>query len=51
MSLILKCFCLIVDKKNVFKIKSFFEKSYKPYEIGFISKSSKKIKLYKNLKW
>ena len=31
-------FCLIVPKKNILKIKKCFEKKYKPYEIGKISK-------------
>ena len=44
-------FCIIVSKKNTHLIKKFFPKKYKPYEIGFISKSSKKINLSKNLKW
>ena len=44
-------FCLIVNKKNVKKIKSFFSNQYKPYEIGFISKSSKKLNLINNIKW
>ena len=31
-------FCIIVPPKNVKKIKNFFSKKYKPYEIGYISK-------------
>ena len=27
-------FCIIMDKKNVKKIKKFFTKDYEPYEIG-----------------
>ena len=44
-------FCLIVDRKNIHKIKKFFDKQYKPYEIGFISKSKNKINLLKKVKW
>ena len=44
-------FCLIVQKKNITKIKKFFSKKYMPYEIGFVSKSKKKINLYNFLKW
>ena len=45
-------FCLIVKKKNVKKIQSYFEKKYKPYEIGYISKNNaKKINLKNSLKW
>ena len=44
-------FCLIVKKKNISKIKKFFDKKFKPYEIGFISKDIKKINLINSLKW
>ena len=44
-------FCLIADRKKVSKLKSFFNKKFKPYEIGFISKSSKKINLLRKIKW
>ena len=44
-------FCIIASKKNTYQIKKIFPKKYKPYEIGFISKSVKKINLSKNLKW
>ena len=44
-------FCLIVKKKNISKIKKFFDKKFKPYEIGFISKDKKKINLINSLKW
>tara|TARA_A100001015_G_scaffold6939_1_gene8626 strand:+ start:4340 stop:5368 length:1029 start_codon:yes stop_codon:yes gene_type:complete len=44
-------FCIIVDKKNVKKIKKFFIKEYLPYEIGYISKDIKKINLYSSIKW
>ena len=44
-------FCLIVPQKNVSKIKKFFDNKYKPYEIGFITKNKKKVKLSKAIKW
>tara|TARA_B100001559_G_scaffold268559_1_gene235779 strand:+ start:225 stop:1253 length:1029 start_codon:yes stop_codon:yes gene_type:complete len=44
-------FCLIVSKKNVNKIKKFFSKNFIPYEIGFISKSNRKVNLSKSLRW
>ena len=44
-------FCLITERRKIKKIQSFFEKKFKPYEIGFVSKSSKKIKLLNKIKW
>ena len=44
-------FCLIVNKKNIKKIKNFFSKTYKPYPIGFVSDEKFKYKLYGKLKW
>ncbi len=44
-------FCLIVNKKNISKIKKIFPKKYKPYEIGYISKEKNKVKLKNSLKW
>ena len=44
-------FCLIVNKKNIFKIKKTFSKKFEPYEIGFISNDKRKINLSKKLKW
>ena len=44
-------FCVISPKKNISKIKKIFSKKYKPYEIGYISKSSEKVNLLKSLKW
>ncbi len=44
-------FCLIANKKNINKIKSYFNKKFKPYEIGYISKSKKKLSFVNNLKW
>ena len=44
-------FCIIVDKKNINKIKKYFTKDYMPYEIGYISKNVKKLNLYNSIKW
>ena len=44
-------FCIIVDKKNINKIKRYFTKDYMPYEIGYVSKNVKKVNLYNSIKW
>ena len=44
-------FCLIINPKNLKKISSFFSKRYKPYVIGKISKSPKKVKLSNKIEW
>ena len=44
-------FCLITNQKNINPIKKFFKKEYQPYEIGFVSKSKKKIKVINKLQW
>ena len=44
-------FCLIVNKKNISRIKKIFPKKFMPYEIGFISKDSHKVNLFNSLKW
>ena len=44
-------FCLITKKKNINKIKKYFSKEYKPYEIGFISKNKNKLNIYNRIKW
>jgi phosphoribosylformylglycinamidine cyclo-ligase len=44
-------FCLIVDKKNIKKIKKFFSNEFKPYVIGHVTKSQKKYNIYNNIKW
>jgi phosphoribosylaminoimidazole synthetase len=44
-------FCIIVSKKNIQKIYKNFPKKFKPYEIGYISKSESKINLSKSLQW
>ncbi len=44
-------FCLIINKKNLKKIKRYFTKEYMPYEIGYIAKNPKKLNLYNSIKW
>ncbi len=44
-------FCIIVDKKNISKIKKNFSSQYQPYEIGYLSRTKKKINLLNTLQW
>jgi len=44
-------FCLIVNKKKVPKIKKYFTKEFKPYEIGFISKNKRAFNAFGKLQW
>jgi len=44
-------FCLIVESKNLNKIKRFFSMEYKPYVIGKISKGKNKVKLNGSINW
>ena len=44
-------FCIIIDKKNTNKIFKYFSNDFKPYVIGHISKSKKKLNLLNNIKW
>jgi len=44
-------FCLVAERKKVNQIKKFFDKKFKPYEIGFVSRSAKKIRLLNKIKW
>jgi len=44
-------FCIIINKKNAQKIKKYFTKNYIPYEIGYISKNTKKLNLYNSIQW
>ena len=44
-------FCLIAKKKNILKIKKIFSKKYLPYEIGFISKTKKRINTFGKILW
>ena len=44
-------FCLIINPKNLKKIKNFFSKKYKPYVIGKIIYGTNKIKLNDKINW
>ena len=44
-------FCLIVNSKNLQKVKKYFPKNYKPYVIGKISKGIKKVKFNGSIDW
>ena len=44
-------FCLIINKKNIKKIKKYFPRKFHPYVIGKISKNSIKVKLNGKIKW
>ena len=44
-------FCLIIKPLNLDKVKKYFNKRYKPYVIGRISKGHTKVKLYGKINW
>ncbi len=44
-------FCIIVNKKNIRKIKKIFSNDFMPYEIGHITDDKKKVNLFNELKW
>ena len=44
-------FCLIVSEKNEKKVYKFFNKQFKPYKIGFVSKDKKRVYLRESLRW
>ena len=44
-------FCIIVNKKNVSKIKKIFKQNLKPYEIGYITKDKTHVNLVNSIKW
>jgi len=44
-------FCLIIDPKNLDKVKKFFSNEYKPYVIGKIISGKNKIKLNEKINW
>ena len=44
-------FCLIVNPKNINKIKKFFKKEYKPYLIGKVTTGKSKVKLNEKINW
>ena len=44
-------FCLIIESKNLKKIMNFFPKKLKPYVIGKITNSKKKVRLNGKIEW
>ena len=44
-------FCIVINPRNLEKVKKFFTKEYKPYVIGAVTKGLNKIKLYGNINW
>ncbi len=44
-------FCLIINPKNIKKVKKYFLKEYKPYVIGKISKNINKVSLDGKVNW
>ena len=44
-------FCLIIDKKNLNKVQTYFPKTYKPYVIGKIINGKKKVNLNGSVNW
>ena len=44
-------FCLIINKKNIQKVKKYFSKKFQPYVIGKISQHSERAKTSGKIKW
>ena len=44
-------FCLIVNSKNLKKIKKIFSNKYKPYVIGKIIRGKKKVRMNGKINW
>ena len=44
-------FCIIIDSKNLIKVKKFFKREYKPYLIGKITQNNNKIILNGKIDW
>ncbi len=44
-------FCLIINPKDLEKVKKYFTKKFKPYVIGKISKGKNKVKLNGSINW
>ena len=44
-------FCLIIEQKNLFKVKKFFTRGYEPYVIGKIVSGKNKVKLNEKINW
>ena len=44
-------FCIIINKKNLNKVKKYFSKEYKPYVIGKITKGTNKVIMNEKINW
>ena len=44
-------FCIVINPRNLEKVKKFFTKEYKPYVIGAVTNGLNKIKLHGNINW
>ena len=44
-------FCIIINPKNLNKVKKYFKKEFKPYVIGKISVGKNKVKLNGSINW
>ena len=44
-------FCLIIEQKNLIKVKKFFSRKYEPYVIGKIVSGKNKVKLNEKINW
>ncbi len=44
-------FCIIINPKNLEKVKKYFSKKFEPYVIGKISKGNNKVKLSGSINW
>ena len=44
-------FCIIINPKNIKKVKKYFSKTFQPYVIGKISKNSKRVKFSGKVNW
>ena len=44
-------FCIIINPKNLKKIKKYFPKKFKPYVIGKIIRGKKRVDLNGKIKW
>ncbi len=44
-------FCLVIKEKNLKRVQKYFNKDYKPYVIGKITKGKNKVKLNGSINW
>ena len=44
-------FCIIINPKNIKKVKKYFSKTYQPYVIGKITKNSKRVNFSGKVNW